>query len=216
MNIGPAAIYASGDHRRKGRRHLEAMAASTSAACQWLVKISRSTNAMHRIASPLPDRSSLRGRCMSRPAMYALAKRPLLPSRLATNWARALCCAARSLARSDWINSSMWRTRIRTGTGERLISTRISIGTIQADAGLADARDPNIKPFLDHNGRLLRLGRPAGVETETTITYYKDVAKTVGAYGDRFADPHVSCPWSGDCGGGEGPNKFDTFAALEE
>jgi feruloyl esterase len=90
--------------------------------------------------------------------------------------------------------------------------------TIQADDGLTDARNPDIKPFLAHNGKLLLYHGWADqlVPPDTTISYYEDVAKTMG--GVSKIDNQVRMflvPGMGHCGGGDGPNSFDTLAALE-
>jgi feruloyl esterase len=91
--------------------------------------------------------------------------------------------------------------------------------TIQADDGLTDARNPDIKPFLAHNGKLLLYHGWSDqlVPTETTISYYEEVAKKMG--GVSKIDQQVRMflvPGMGHCGGGDGPNSFDTLAALEQ
>jgi feruloyl esterase len=91
--------------------------------------------------------------------------------------------------------------------------------TIQADDGLTDAVNPNIQPFLAHNGKLLLYHGWADqlVPTETTIGYYEKVAEAMG--GVSKIDQQVRmflAPGMGHCGGGEGPNEFDTLAALEQ
>jgi feruloyl esterase len=55
------------------------------------------------------------------------------------------------------------------------------------------------------------------VPTETTISCYEDVAKKMG--GVSKIDKQVRmflAPGMGHCGGGDGPNSFDTLAALEQ
>lgn len=91
--------------------------------------------------------------------------------------------------------------------------------TIQADDGLTDARNPDIKPFLAHNGKLLLYHGWSDqlVPTETSISYYEDVAKKMG--GASKVDKQVRlflAPGMGHCGGGDGPNSFDTLSALEQ
>lgn len=91
--------------------------------------------------------------------------------------------------------------------------------TIQADDGLTDARNPDIKPFLSHNGKLLLYHGWSDqlVPTETTISYYEDVAKNLG--GASKIDKQVRMflvPGMGHCGGGDGPNTFDTLTALDK
>ena len=91
--------------------------------------------------------------------------------------------------------------------------------TIEADNGLTDARNPDIKPFLAHDGKLLLYHGWSDqlVPTETTISYYEDVAKTMG--GVSKIDNQVRmflAPGMGHCGGGDGPNTFDALTALEQ
>src|SRR6185437_7366187 len=55
------------------------------------------------------------------------------------------------------------------------------------------------------------------VPTETTISYYEDVAKKLG--GVSKIDQQVRMflvPGMGHCGGGEGPNTFDTLTVLDQ
>jgi feruloyl esterase len=91
--------------------------------------------------------------------------------------------------------------------------------TIQADDGLTDARNPDIKPFLERNGKLLLYHGWADqlVPPDTTISYYQEVASKMG--GVSKIDRQVRMflvPGMGHCGGGEGPNSFDTLTALDE
>lgn len=91
--------------------------------------------------------------------------------------------------------------------------------TIQADDGLTDARIPDIKPFLAHKGKLLLYHGWSDqlVPTETSISYYEEVAKKMG--GVSKIDQQVRmflAPGMGHCGGGDGPNSFDSLAALEQ
>lgn len=90
--------------------------------------------------------------------------------------------------------------------------------TIQADDGLTDARNPDIQPFLAHNGKLLLYHGWSDqlVPTETTISYYEEVAAKMG--GVSKIDQQVRMflvPGMGHCGGGDGPNNFDTLSALD-
>jgi feruloyl esterase len=90
--------------------------------------------------------------------------------------------------------------------------------TIQADDGLTDARNPDIKAFLSH-GRLLMYHGWSDqlVPTETTITYYEDVAKKLGGVSKIDQQMRMFLvPGMGHCGGGDGPNVFDTLTILDE
>jgi feruloyl esterase len=55
------------------------------------------------------------------------------------------------------------------------------------------------------------------VPTETTISYYEEVAQKLG--GVLKIDQQVRMflvPEMGHCGGGDGPNSFDTLSALDQ
>ena len=84
---------------------------------------------------------------------------------------------------------------------------------------MTDSRNPDIKPFLAHNGKLLLYHGWSDqlVPTETTISYYEEVAKKMG--GVSKIDKQVRMflePGMGHCGGGDGPNSFDTLEALDQ
>lgn len=91
--------------------------------------------------------------------------------------------------------------------------------TIEADDGLTDARNPDLKLFLTHNGKLLLYHGWSDqlVPTETTISYYEEIAQKMG--GVSKIDQQVRMflvPGMGHCGGGDGPNSFDTLSTLDQ
>lgn len=91
--------------------------------------------------------------------------------------------------------------------------------TIEADDGLTDARNPDLKLFLTHNGKLLLYHGWSDqlVPTETTISYYEEIAQKMGGVSkiDRQARMFL-VPGMGHCGGGDGPNSFDTLSTLDQ
>jgi hypothetical protein len=79
---------------------------------------------------------------------------------------------------------------------------------------LTDARNPDIKPFLSHNGKLLLYHGWSDqlVPAEWTISYYEEVAKVAKKMGGvPKIDKQVRmflAPRMGQCGGGDGPEQF--------
>ena len=82
-----------------------------------------------------------------------------------------------------------------------------------------NATDPNLKQFVAHGGKLLMYHGWSDqlITPVNSINYYKSVMDTMGgpARTAEFARLFL-VPGMGHCGGGEGPNSFDTVAALEQ
>ncbi len=96
-----------------------------------------------------------------------------------------------------------------------------------ADVDLADrldhntvnATDPNLKKFVQHGGKLLLYHgwNDSALAPRNTIDYYDRVLSALG--GAAKADPSVRlfmAPGMTHCGGGDGPNDFDTVAVIEQ
>jgi feruloyl esterase len=81
-----------------------------------------------------------------------------------------------------------------------------------------NATDPNLRPFFSHNGKVILYHgwSDPNITPLATIQYYKSVVDTLG--GEKNTANSIRLflePGMGHCGGGEGPNKFDTVSAME-
>jgi feruloyl esterase len=85
------------------------------------------------------------------------------------------------------------------------------------EGGVIDAKNTDLKKFLDRGGRLIQYHGwadpqiPAGV----SVSYYEDVQKKLGA---KTKDGYrlFMVPGMNHCGGGDGPATFDMLAAIEQ
>jgi len=89
----------------------------------------------------------------------------------------------------------------------------------EVDRGTINAIEPDIRPFTRRGGKLLMYHGWADqlVGPGTSIDYYNSVVKALG--GELAATGAVRlfmAPGMGHCGGGDGPNTFDTIGALEQ
>ncbi len=78
--------------------------------------------------------------------------------------------------------------------------------------------NPNLKPFFSHNGKLILYHgwSDPNITPLTTIQYYKTAMDTLGGAKNTTDSMRLfMVPGMGHCGGGEGPNKFNVVAALE-
>jgi len=85
-------------------------------------------------------------------------------------------------------------------------------------AKIHNALDPNLKAFRKHGGKLILYNGWADpvVPPLRIIQYYEKVGAVMGAETTRdFARLFVA-PGMNHCGGGPGPNQFDSLTALEQ
>jgi feruloyl esterase len=87
-----------------------------------------------------------------------------------------------------------------------------------AEAGTIDATSPNIEAFVNRGGKLLIYHGwgDTNVPPRSSVNYYDRVVETIGATKVRDAVRLYMAPGMGHCGGGEGPNVFDTLTAAEQ
>jgi feruloyl esterase len=80
-----------------------------------------------------------------------------------------------------------------------------------------DSTNPNLKPFVDHGGKLIMYHgwSDPGIPPLNTVQYYKKVADTLGG-ADKTSNSIrlFMVPGMNHCRGGAGTDKFDGIAAL--
>ena len=86
-------------------------------------------------------------------------------------------------------------------------------------AGTINAVNPDLSRFAGHGGKLLLYHgwSDGSVAPRASVNYYTSVVRTMG--GERKTAEWIRLfmvPGMGHCGGGEGPNTFDTVTALEQ
>ena len=88
----------------------------------------------------------------------------------------------------------------------------------KAAAATIDATSPDIKPFIDRGGKLLLYHGwgDTNVPPQSSVNYYNRVVETLGEKQASDSVRLFMAPGMGHCGGGEGPNVFDTVTALEQ
>ena len=88
---------------------------------------------------------------------------------------------------------------------------------IDATTGHVDAVDPDLRAFEAHGGKLLLYAgwRDTAITPENTILYYESVLEEMGDQQDDWMRLFL-VPGMQHCGGGPGPNSFDSIAALEQ
>jgi len=88
----------------------------------------------------------------------------------------------------------------------------------KAESAQIDARNPDLKPFFAHGGKLLMYHGWADPQISplNATTYFDQVGRTLS--GTKISDSYrlFVAPGMAHCGGGEGPNDFDKIGTLEQ
>jgi feruloyl esterase len=82
-----------------------------------------------------------------------------------------------------------------------------------------NATDPNLKPFFSHGGKLLMYHGWAdpGIPPMFSVEYFKSVVEKDGGVKKAANDIRLfMVPGMGHCAGGDGPNTFNSMAALSQ
>lgn len=88
---------------------------------------------------------------------------------------------------------------------------------IDAATGFVDAVDPDLRGFEAHGGKLLLYAGWAdpAITPRNTIEYYTSVLDEMGNQQSDWMRLFM-VPGMGHCGGGDGPNTFDTIGVMEQ
>ena len=88
-----------------------------------------------------------------------------------------------------------------------------------ADEGIVNAMNANLKPFIDRGSKLIQYHgwSDPQISPGNSVQYYQQVDKLLGS-AVKLSDSYrlFMAPGMGHCRGGEGPNVFDPVAALEQ
>jgi feruloyl esterase len=87
-----------------------------------------------------------------------------------------------------------------------------------ADAGLLNALNPDLKPFFDRGGKLIQYHgwSDPQISPLASVDYFRSVEARLGGPANLDASYRLfMVPGMAHCGGGDGPNAFDTSSALE-
>jgi feruloyl esterase len=89
----------------------------------------------------------------------------------------------------------------------------------KVDQNTITANDPNLKPFFSHGGKLLMYHGWTDplIAPENSINYYTSVLENMGGASKAASSIRLfMVPGMDHCGGGEGPNSFDSVHVIEQ
>lgn len=93
------------------------------------------------------------------------------------------------------------------------------VALLERESQAVDARDPNLKPFFGHGGKLIQYHgwNDNLITPRNSINYFKSVADTLGGAEKVNSSYRLfMVPGMSHCRGGDGTDRFDAIAALEE
>jgi len=81
-----------------------------------------------------------------------------------------------------------------------------------------DAMDPNLKTFADRGGKLLMYHGWAdpGISPRNSVNYYLSVVDKLGSKKASNSIRLFMVPGMGHCAGGDGTDRFDPVAAVDQ
>jgi feruloyl esterase len=88
----------------------------------------------------------------------------------------------------------------------------------QIDHGTINAIDPDLRKFFGRGGKLLQYHgwTDQGISPLNSINYYNSVLENSGGLAKVNSSYRLfMVPGMDHCGGGEGPNNFDSISAIE-
>jgi feruloyl esterase len=90
--------------------------------------------------------------------------------------------------------------------------------TWEAEGGILNALDTNLKPFFDRGGKLIQYHgwSDPQIPPGFSVDYYRSVLKALGEATVRQSYRLFMVPGMAHCGGGEGTSTFDMLSALED
>jgi feruloyl esterase len=87
----------------------------------------------------------------------------------------------------------------------------------QVDQNTINANDPNLKQFFSHGGKLLMYHgwTDPQIAPQNSVNYYSSVLEKVGNKASNSIRLFM-VPGMNHCGGGDGPNSFDSLSLMEQ
>jgi feruloyl esterase len=93
------------------------------------------------------------------------------------------------------------------------------VAVFDRESLLNNAMDPNLQPYFSHGGKLIQYHgwNDNLIAPENSINYYKSVADTFGGV-NKIDNSYrlFMVPGMGHCAGGDGTDRFNPIAALEQ